>query len=62
MVDCDDCGEDVFHVWRRRERSETAARDPVSWVCERCHPDLGFPGPDGSGGRAVTDGGTRPSR
>ncbi|WP_164471554.1 hypothetical protein [Halosimplex salinum] len=61
MVECDHCGEDVFHVWRRRERTETMTHRTVSWVCGDCHPDLQTSARTGSTAkRAVTDGGPRP--
>ncbi|MFC7138342.1 hypothetical protein ACFQMA_00645 [Halosimplex aquaticum] len=57
MVECDHCGDDVFHVWRRRERAETMTHRTVVWVCRNCHPELGATGKtDASATRAVTDG------
>jgi len=58
MVECDTCGDDVFHVWRLRERSESMTHRTVVWVCEACHPELGaIDGPDTAATQASTDGG-----
>lgn len=58
MVDCDHCGEDVFHVWRRRERADTMTHRTVVWVCEECHPELGTTGRTAAP-KAVAGGGSR---
>jgi len=40
MVECDHCTEDVFSVWRFRERGEEMTHTEPVWVCADCHPDL----------------------
>lgn len=58
MVECDNCGDDVFRVWRLRERSESMTHRTVDWVCEECHPELGpIEHIDPSTSQATTDSG-----
>ena len=40
MADCDNCGDEVIHVWRHRSRTETMTHSEITWVCADCHPDL----------------------
>jgi|GEM_PF-2025583 len=40
MVRCDHCTEEVFSVWRFRERDEEMTHHSPSWVCADCHPEL----------------------
>lgn len=49
MVECDNCADEVFSVWRFRERGEEMTHCDPSWVCAECHPDLTGP----TGGRTA---------
>jgi hypothetical protein len=40
MADCDNCGDEVIHVWRHRSRTETMTHGEITWVCADCHPEL----------------------
>jgi hypothetical protein len=40
MTECDNCEDDVQHVWRHRVVREGFTHRDVTWVCGDCHPDL----------------------
>ena len=40
MACCDNCKEEVVHVWKHREYDESMTHRTVEWLCARCHPTM----------------------
>jgi len=40
MADCDNCNDDVVHVWKHRRPTESMTHRREEWLCSSCHPKM----------------------
>ena len=40
MADCDNCNDEVVHVWKHRRPTETMTHRREEWLCSSCHPKM----------------------
>ncbi|WP_324665898.1 hypothetical protein [Haloarcula sediminis] len=38
MADCDNCNDEVGHLWKHRRPTETMTYRREEWLCAGCHP------------------------
>lgn len=40
MAQCENCTDDVAHVWKHRQPTETMTHRREEWLCAACHPRM----------------------
>ena len=40
MAHCENCNDDVVHVWKYRRPTETMTHRREEWLCAGCHPQM----------------------
>lgn len=40
MSNCDNCSDEVSHVWKHRRPAETMTYRREEWLCAGCHPRI----------------------